>query len=108
MQPGKLDTQIIIQSKTITYTQYNEPIESWGDEFEVYADIQMKSSDEAIIASRNVLVNTYDIIVRYNPNITNDMRIYIPCDDIYVQISGIMSHRRQPYMTIKAKYIQDI
>lgn len=105
LNPGTLDEMIVIEQKTLTKSPLNSPIETWSNFKECWASITLNSSKEELIGDRNVSVSTYDIYIRYDETIDSTMRIRIKCDSTIIQISGILSNRRDGYQTIIGKKV---
>lgn len=105
LDPGTLDQRVVFQAKNVARNSLNEPVETWTDFLDCYASVNIKGADEKVIGERNVLVNTYDIFVRYDTSILNTMRVKIVCDGTFIQIAGILSNRRDGYMSIIGKQV---
>jgi SPP1 family predicted phage head-tail adaptor len=75
MKAGELNRRITIQTKTVTYNTYNEPIEAWADDFNVWASIITTGGGEFYAAQKVIAQTTALFKVRYNTSITPLHRI---------------------------------
>lgn len=54
MRAGKLDRKITIQEKIVTQTESGEPVETWSDIVEVWAQVKPNRGDERFGVMQNV------------------------------------------------------
>lgn len=105
MNPGKLDTLAKVYIANITFNDFSEAIEEYIYDNTIYVQLKVSSSKEENIASRNTLINDYTILSRNIIKLKSTDRLYIPCQDLWLNISGIIRDSRDNYMLIRAREI---
>lgn len=75
MNIGSMDKRITIQTKTVTYNSYNEPIESWADTSTVWAGI-INSGGGEFYAAQKLNADTQSVFhIRHYAGLTTLNRI---------------------------------
>lgn len=75
MEAGKLNRRITIQRKTVTPDSYNQPIETWKDEFSLWAQV-ISSGGREYYAAQKLNASTEIVFsVRYTTGIASTDRI---------------------------------
>ena len=75
MNAGEYNRRITIQSKTVTYDSYNEPIETWTDGPTVWASIVTTGGGEFYAAQRLNASTQALFKIRYGTTVTELDRI---------------------------------
>jgi len=75
MNPGNFRTRIMVQKKSITYNSYNEPVETWKDSIELWADIINTGGGEFYAAQKLNASTTAVFRTRYAVDIKTTDRI---------------------------------
>lgn len=76
MQAGKLDRQIVIQSKTDTIAVSGAVTATWRDTATVRAQVREQTSDEIATGFGSADAETLVFVIRWHPaGITTDQRI---------------------------------
>lgn len=71
----ELNRRIIIQSKSIAYNSYNEPIETWSDSKAIWAAIINSGGGELYVAQKKVSTTEAVFKVRARMAVTAENRI---------------------------------
>ena len=75
MEAGKLNRRITIQRKTVTPDSYNQPIETWKDEFSIWAQV-ISSGGREYYAAQKLNASTEIVFsIRYTTGVTPTDRI---------------------------------
>lgn len=75
MNPGAMKNRILIQKKHIVYDSYNQPIESWKNAFELWAEIINTGGGEFYAAQKLNAQTTAVFKTRYVSSISSVDRI---------------------------------
>jgi len=75
MQSGKLRFRIEIQKSTPIFDDYNDPVPNWSTIDTKWGDIITLDGSEVWHAGYIQLLNTHMIVMRYNPELTTEMRL---------------------------------
>ena len=75
MNPGNFRTRVMVQKKYLTYNTYNEPIETWKDSIELWADIINTGGGEFYAAQKLNTSTTAVFKTRYAVDIKTTDRI---------------------------------
>ena len=75
MQSGKLRKRLIIQQRSSTQDQYNQPLTTWSDVATVWGSIQPLTGRELIAGQAVNSEISHLVEIRYMPGITAAMRI---------------------------------
>lgn len=75
MRAGALNRRITIQTKTTTYGTYNEPIETWADDFTEWVGMETTGGGEFYAAQKMYAQTTVVFTMRYRTDITTLNRI---------------------------------
>ena len=75
MNPGNFRTRIMVQKKYLTYNSYNEPIETWKDSIELWADVINTGGGEFYAAQKLNAQTTAVFRTRYVSSISSLDRI---------------------------------
>lgn len=75
MNPGNFRTRIMVQRKSIAYNSYNEPVETWKDSIELWADIINTGGGEFYAAQKLNASTTAVFRTRYVVDIKTTDRI---------------------------------
>jgi len=85
MNTGQFNRRILIQAPSTTQDDAGQPINTWTDVVNTWANIRTASSKEVYVAQGFVSVLTHVITIRYNPSIaiSVDMRV-VYCDRVFL------------------------
>lgn len=75
MQAGKLNRRITLQSRTATQDAAGQPVETWSDVANVWAEIRHPSGLSAIKGDGDVSIVKASIRIRYRADVDAGMRI---------------------------------
>lgn len=102
-EPGKLDKRITLQSRTTAANAYGEPVETWADVADVWAEVNypLTQSGEVYIERVNIATTNTEFTIRYRADVGFDWRIVYGSDSY--DIERISEVGRQNYLTISAK-----
>lgn len=101
MKLGKMRYRAEFQRFSSSTDKDGFVIKGWQTEFVCWADVTAVSSREYLAASTETAETTVKIFVRYNPKITNVMRVKVG-ENIY-QITSILQNQRDGITTVMAK-----
>lgn len=72
---GQLDKRITLQSPTISYDSYNEPITTYNDIATVWARIRYKKGREIFQGRQTIAEMPVEIAIRYRADVISTWRI---------------------------------
>jgi SPP1 family predicted phage head-tail adaptor len=75
MLAGKMNRQITIQTKSVTYSSFHEPIETWADYKTIWAEVITTGGTEFYAAQKLDAQTSCLFRIRYVTWLTNLMRI---------------------------------
>lgn len=91
---GRLRHRVTIQSATLTQSATTGAMTpTWGDVATVWASIEPISAKEFAQSGAEVNRITTRIIIRYRPDVSEDMRLYHPSTNTYYNIEGILTDK---------------
>lgn len=85
MQAGRLNQRISIQQRTTSVDAIGQPVETWTDVAEVWADVRYQKGLEAIKAGADTSVVSVSIRIRYRGGIDAGMRVLHGSDVFDIQ-----------------------
>jgi SPP1 family predicted phage head-tail adaptor len=85
MQAGKLSRRVTIQQKATTQDAYGQPVQTWTDVAEVWADIRDMSGKEYFAAQATQNPVQTKITIRYRAGIVPAMRVIYGSDTYNIE-----------------------
>ena len=75
IQAGKLNSRIVIQSRTVGVDAIGQPVDTWATFATVWANIKFNSGSESIKSGMDVSIGKVSMLVRIRDDITTGMRV---------------------------------
>lgn len=103
LDAGRLRHRLLFQSPVYTQDQdTGDMVKTWEDYNTFWGAIEPLSARDLIAAQQESSRVSARIVVRYNPNVKDNMRIYHAAKDQFYNIEGILYDKESglEYMTI--------
>lgn len=101
MKLGKMRYRAEFQRFSVSVDKDGFTEKSWRTEFVRWADVTAVSSREYLAASTETAETTVKIFIRYDPAVTNTMRVKVG-ERIY-EITSVLQNQRDGITTVMAK-----
>lgn len=100
MNAGMLNNRVEIQAKVKTADASGATVIEWRPLMKLWADVRHTSGAETIKGDMQVGIVKASIRVRWNPKITEDMRVVLKSGDIYDIKSVLPDMRRREFVDL--------
>jgi len=75
IRAGQFRSRIDLQSKSVAYDSYNQPIETWSTAKTIWAEVITGGGGEFYAAQRLYAETSVVFRIRYDPNVTSINRV---------------------------------
>lgn len=88
MNPGRLNRRITVQQQSSVQDEVGQPVQTWADHANLWADVRTQGGLEAIKAGGVTSTVRVSMRVRYATNVTAGMRVLL--DGIAYNITAVL------------------
>lgn len=102
INPGRLDTRITIEQRTVSTNAINELVETWSEYKKCFASRDRMASDERMEARQAVSSDDSEYIIRFDSGVRATMRIKEMNESTYYYITDVRQWSREGYTQLNA------